>query len=73
MWANLSGLLRTGDFISALNWVGWPTRDKASSIAFFPPLFFFFDWPPLSFENALEGAELAARASDVYIHARGLC
>uniref|UniRef100_A0A7N2LD18 Calcium-transporting ATPase n=1 Tax=Quercus lobata TaxID=97700 RepID=A0A7N2LD18_QUELO len=29
--------------------------DKASSIAFFPPL---------SFENALEGAELSARASD---------
>ena len=41
LWANLSGLLRTGDCISALNWVGWPTRDKASSIAFFPPLFFF--------------------------------
>ena len=51
-------------FISASNWVGWPTRNKASSIAFFPPL---------SFENALEGAELSARASDVYIHARGLC
>ena len=42
LWASLSGLLRTGVFISALNWVGWPTRDKASSIAFFPPLFFFF-------------------------------